>query len=382
MKKFLGAALLLSAITFAQPSPKLLHQEDFRYIGSFRLPAQVGSSTFDFGGTAMAYHSESLFAVGHPQQMQVAEVGIPVLSTGDPDSLKVARVIQPFTDITEGQLQFFNPGDPNGIHIGGLLPFQYRLYGTGFAYYDAGGTQKLSHFTSGLDFKVRGDFRGPVRVTAPMTGMVSGYLALVPPQWQRLLGGAMVSGQCCINIIGRTSWGPALFSLNPLAVGVSIPVPTTPLLYYPGNHPLDHWGIQSKLFNGSTQVKGVVIPTGSRSVLFFTRQGDGIFCYGEANSNLENVGNLGEPCFDLDDHDKGNHAWPYISQMLAYDVQDLIKVRSGVLKPWEPRPYAVWQLPHLYPAWNSPRGVAYDPATQRLFISQAGRIVNVFKISV
>jgi hypothetical protein len=91
-------------------------------------------------------------------------------------------------------------------------------------------------------------------------------------------------------------------------------------------------------------------------VLFFGSHGTGPYCYG-----------TGAECSDPINADLGNHAYPYVSQIWAYDVDDLIAVAEGDVEPWQPRP-AVWTMeaPLAFtPDWL---GTAYDPATQRIFV--------------
>src|SRR5205807_1920572 len=117
-------------------------------------------------------------------------------------------------------------------------------------------------------------------------GYTSGYLGLVPPAWRKRLGGPALTGQCCIPIISRTSYGPGVFAFNPAQLGRKHPVPARPLVYYTqSHHSLGPWNTdwdprRGTLFNGATAIKGVVFPRGSRSVLFFGTQGVGPFCYG------------------------------------------------------------------------------------------------------
>lgn len=361
---------------------RLLQPTDLVYQGAFRLPGgQIGSSTFDYGGYALTFNSarSSLFAVGI-NQGQVAEVSIPsALGSGNIDQLPVAKLLQTFTDVTEGRKPLAST-DPNGVGIGGLLPYQGKLYATVYTFY-AGDSQRLSHFVSGLDFTVQGDVQGPFRVQAPLTGMISGYFGLVPVAWQVSLGGPVLNGQCCINIISRTSYGPALFAINPTDIGITDPVPSTPLVYYPETNKLSNWGAKSTLFNGTTQIAGVVFPEGTRSVLLFGRHGLGDFCYGAGTTDIARKGFLVEPCYDPDNQDKGNHAFPYVGYVWTYDAQDLAAAKAGTKQPWEVKPYAVWELPQVYPGGNVLRGASYDPATGRIFVSQAGRVVHVYTIS-
>src|SRR6185436_6611985 len=109
-------------------------------------------------------------------------------------------------------------------------------------------------------------------------GYVSGYFGLVPAAWQTALGGPVLNGQCCLGIISRTSYGPALFAIDPTRLTASNPLPATPLVYYPQANPLAEWDSTNPYFNGTTEIRGVVFPEGTRSVLFFGRHGTGEFC--------------------------------------------------------------------------------------------------------
>ena len=79
---------------------------------------------------------------------------------------------------------------------------------------------------------------------------------------------------------------------------------------------------------------GLVFPAGTRSVLFFGKQGVGTFCYGPGTSNQALVGTIApgfvDPyCYDPVDDSKGTHAYPYIYQVWAYDANDLAAAKAG-----------------------------------------------------
>ena len=95
-------------------------------------------------------------------------------------------------------------------------------------------------------------------------------------------------------------------------------------------------------------------------MLFFGKHGMGSYCYGTGGSS-------GGDCLDPDDNSKGIHSYPYRSQVWAYDANDLIAVKNGQKQSYDVRPYAVWQLD---PSFVDMQGVAYDSATQRLYVSQ------------
>ena len=339
------------------PAGVLVRQGDLIYRGAFRLPSGLRAGGranlgFEDGGTAIGFNptNRSLFVVGHDWDQLVAEVGIPEIRTGALDGLRTAHMLQPLADATEGRLQAINPGDPNSKKIGGLLPFGHQLLISAYSDYDGAGTQVLSHFIRPISFATKGRVQGPFRVGTTSTGFVSGYMAIVPADWREPLGGPALAGNCCLSVIGRTSYGPAVSAFNPEDLGERNPVRASTLLSYPEAHQtLGAWNDTNAYFNGTSSVRGVVFPEGTRSVLFFGRHGLGAFCYGPGTSGEDQAGKPADGgvdryCFDPADGSKGVHAYPYAYYVWAYDAADLASVHAGRQRPWEIRPYAVWPM--------------------------------------
>ena len=350
------------------------------YVGAFRLPAPVSdTNTFAYGGTALAYDPvrNGLFAVGHDWYQLSAEVTIPrPVRDARLSALRRARFRQPFTDATGGLI---DATGQDGDKIGGQLVYRGRLYGSVYVYYDAAAQQVVSHWARPSTSLAAGAPRGLFQVGNLGAGVVSGYMALVPPAWHRLLGGPALTGNCCIPIISRTSFGPAAFAFDPARLRAGRRVPDVPLVYYPQQHPtLGAWDASWNpagriLFNGGTSIRGAVFPRGTRSLLFFGTQGTGTFCYGEGT---DQPGLAGTPtpdgttwCYDPDDSSKGTHAYPYVPEVWAYDASELAAVRRGRRRPWQVRPYATWRLRLPF---ASPRigGAAYDPVRGLIYLSQ------------
>lgn len=364
-------------------SAPLLYSENLNYEGSFKMPSGTfGGSKFSWAIPVAAYNSlnNSLFLVGHDQDQMVAEVSIPTpLVTTQAEDLPIATILQPFTDPSEGLMYTIDDGT---IVLGGLLVFNNKLYGTAYDFYDADNSTTLSHFSSSLDLSEQGDAEGMYQVGTEKAGYVSGFMTHIPPEWQTSFGGPAITGNCCISIISRSSYGPAAFVFDPATVGQQSPVPATPLMYYTYGNPLggtegvDQWGEASSVWNGSTQIRGVVFPKNSRSILFFGNQGTGTWCYG-----------TGSECNDPVVSSKGVHAYPYVPQVWAYDALDLLKVKNGEVSPWEIAPYQIWELSLPFPSENfkSKIGGTYDPATQRIFITEKREDdtlrVHVFKLN-
>ena len=141
------------------------------------------------------------------------------------------------------------------VKVGGLLPYQNQLFASVYIQGDIRGSQKFSHFVSSPTLTIAGDAAGPFELNRPDcnpltnanclgAGFFSGYFGRIPFEWQTALGGPVLNGQCCLNVIGRTSYGPALFAVDPTQLGVTTPLPAKPLVYYPPAHPLLEPGVE------------------------------------------------------------------------------------------------------------------------------------------
>src|SRR5258707_13873918 len=130
--------------------PNLLQPSDLRYLGAFRLPqnppeGEKWASRFGYGGTALAYNPKrnSLFLVGHDHHQLVAEVSIPdAVKKDSAKDLPLAKVLQPFADITGGLKE--------GSKLGGLLVGGDRLLWAFYVYYYAAAPAPTSHRVSPL----------------------------------------------------------------------------------------------------------------------------------------------------------------------------------------------------------------------------------------
>lgn len=397
---------------------KLIGFGDLEYSGAFRVPqGDYGSpqyTGFNYGGTGLTYNPEnnSLFLVGHSWHQLVAEISIPKeIISNNIEDLPTADMLQPFSDPTEGNRSNIGEGgasvDTSGTPLGGFLIWNNKLIGTIYGYYDAASVVRLSHFTSGLDLGQTGDFRGVYQVgqepEVPNPAFVDGYMAQIPLEWQRAFGGPALTGNCCLSIISRTSLGPSASVFNPSQIGQQSPVDATPVLGYPINHPtLGTYGDTNpeSLYNGSMAIKGMVFPKGSGSVLFFGRRGKGEFCYGEGVSDPTLHNTNCDPqyptvlcCYDPVNGSKGGHSYPYVYLVLAYKAEDLLQVKNGNKNMWEIFPYGVWELSFPF-ANDNPQilGAAYDPVSQKIYISQGGGdrpgccghlpLIHVYRVNV
>ena len=361
-----------------------VQQGNLVYQGAFLVPrGSTTQTSFSYGGTALAYNSarKSLFMVGHDWHQRSAEISIPtIINSTSLGSLNTASLLQSFADATEGKLNQINPNDPNSKKVGGQLVYNNKLYISGYSYYDGASTQASSHFARPVSLSTTGQVAGPVRVGSQYPGFVSGYMTQIPSEWQSLFGGPALTGNCCLAIVSVQSSGPAASVFNPGNVGASNPVPATPVVGYPYSHPLGDWGSTNPYFNGTTQITGIVFPSGTRSVLFFGRHGVGTFCYG-----------TGTECNDPADNAKGTHAYPYKYQVWAYDANDLVAVKNGTKQQWEVRPYAMWNFNLPFEKTNDYHklgGAAYEPSTGLIYVAQGcadtdcNPIVHAFRVNI
>lgn len=373
-----AVALLIFAglgLTVDPTSLRRLEFADLKYAGAFRLPsADRNGDNFSAGGGPLAFNParKSLFAGA--RSGRVAEVTVPDTAPRKSIAeLPMAEYLQPLADPTEGRI---HEVATEGAALAGLLVHDGRLYGTGVIYYDAGNTQAVSHFSRPLTLTERGASAMRRVGERGRTGLVAGYLALVPPEWQSRLGGPALTGQCCVPIVSRTSWGPAAFSWDPAALQRAQDVDAHALVYYTSDHPtLGPWDGSNPTYGGTIQMGGLAVIAGTRTALFVGRNGLGPFCYGNGTGDqalAKTTGRDGERyCYDPTSSDKGQHAYPYRYQMWAYDLNDWAAVRAGHREPWSVKPYGVWpfELPFPEPGVRV-GGVAYDAAGQRLFVSQ------------
>jgi hypothetical protein len=358
----------------APPDLPRVQQADLEYVGAFLLPeGTYGSSRFGYGGAAPAYYKdgsgrETMFMEGHAwYKGNAAQILIPpIVNSRNLGDLHRATVLQPFDDITDGEL-----GGRDGDGLGSLWVDDGELVVSSYVYYDADGGQERFIGRSGLDLSEPDDFRGFYPPAGVNPGRLGRYVTTIPAEWRTLFGGPALNGACCLSIIGRTNSGPGVSVFDFDDVGTRSPVPFTQVLGYPLEHPVrfgDDVGDcagQSDVFNCTTNIVGMAFPAHRRSVLFFGRQGIGPNCY--------KCNGCGGYC-----------APPYVSQVWAYDANDLLAVKNGSREPWEVEPYALWRPDFELNAGSVDfAGGTFDPATSRVFLVEANGedpIVHVLRI--
>ncbi len=384
------AALIVGVVTTSalaqtpQQQP-LVQAGNLAYKGKFFLPTTDGTGRgaaeggLTWGGPAMGMgpDGQSLYFGCHDWGNRIARVKIPALGA-------IGGIAEPCAAIAN--LPNINPGDPNSKKLGGSLWWNGRLTVSAYSYYDGNGTAVASHF---IGTTVANE-SGPHRVGPLNPGLVGGYMGVIPQEWRALLGGPALTGQCCIAVIARSSFGPSASVFNPDDIGKVSPVPSTMVVGYPELHQtFGPWNVPNPYFTGVTRVGGIAFPAGTRTLLFIGRHGS-TFCYGTGTATQSLAGKPDGQgnvyCYDPVDLSKGSHGYPYRHQVWAYDANDLVAVKKGTKQPWDVKPYAVWTLTEMNNNGSANlRSATYDPATRRLYAVEdngdAMPAVHVYEIT-
>lgn len=388
----------------------LLQEHHLIYEGAFRVPrGNLGGEseypqTLARGGAGLTYNptNNSLIMISRPTEALAVEISIPIpLSLDNISELNTATLVQSPGDIADSQWAFLgiNHEPLSGPVPAGLLVYHDKIIGSAHIYYDGSNQAARSHFKASIDWTTNGSqFSGMHRIglhpTNPIAnngGFVGGYMAHIPSSWQTLFGYPALTGQGSLGIVSRTSYGPSAWGFDPNNLGIIDPTPATFLVGYPEGHTTLGMGDVSLYYNRVTELRGLVFPENSDSIIFFGRHGlgmtgEGDICYGSGTDDLslhgtpDGQGNI--YCYDPVDGSKGVHGYPYISQAWFYNANDLLDVKNGLKEPWEVLPYARWEINLPFPtASGRIVGAAYDPSSQRIFLAQhqADNITNVYE---
>jgi hypothetical protein len=338
---------MMSALSYAaDPTQQpLLSASDITYIGSFALPRPgtgESSQSFDYGGMGLAVSEDgnSLYVGGHVYNQSLGRVSIPNPIGGTASLIQAPKSV-PGSVGSSG----------TSTELAGALVYNGRLIVQKRIPYDNSGSGP-THAVGNLNISGFSSFSRMSNLNSAQFG--NGYMGIIPPEWRSLLGGPAFAGNSVMSINSLCSNGPSFYVFNPDNVG-SGSIPSIPLMYFPLSNPLANPGSTNDLFSRADQYNaGIVFPSGTRSVLFWSRHG------------------YGRPTYKQDDGcggGQGEGARPYRRQITAFDANDLLAVKNGKKSPYSIRPYAWWTVPGPSDSCGkfSYSGLAYDPISRRVF---------------
>lgn len=380
-KSFLAVSLTFVALVFASTSlraepARKVEIRDLVYKGGFRLPlGTYGESSIAWsnGTFALSPGGDSIYVVGHVNDHAVAEFRIPELVNSQSlNELRMASApMQGFTKV----LSKATGGNPESLNtITGLFFYDGKLVVNAIDYYDGGADNRdttlvIESPQNLASSRVSGFFELSCAATC------SGWISKIPVEWQQTLGGTHIAGYASnYSIISRFSVGPSAFVIDPSeliaktsAASSSVVDPVVKAfarMFFPLAHPLHpdiyNVSLQNELWTElSMAVYGFIVP-GTSTYLTIGNSGGQ---YGGIGYKLSGCGGY---CAQ-DSQDYYNYIW-------LWDVNDLVKVKSGLLQPYEIRPYAYGKLET--PFQNGQHGLImgadYDDRTKLLYLLLRG----------
>jgi len=378
-------------VTGNAPEYSLLSQDDFVYLGAFRLPGEEERPlTFDYGGNAMTFNPSgnpgdgsglpgSLFISGHdrlaydelPDGGQIAEIGIPLpVISHNLEDLPYASLLQDFHNVAEGyfigmdeiprmgMLYLDAPATGARIHLAWSQHLQMEALAT-HAWFNPDLENPDLHGTWFID-----DIH-PYSLTS--------YMLEIPTEWAQACCGGQVIGTGRYRDGGQGGMGPSLISYLPWTDAAGSPaangahLPATTLLLYANAAETDNIEMSLNEYQHADEWEGaawITKPSGASAVLFAGTKGTGSkYWYGFLNPegtdlpcvDQSHVGEFpvcrladGSLCPEEDMTECNNHTsqrgwWStrFDAQFILYDPGDLLGVASGELESWEPQPYTV-----------------------------------------
>ncbi|NTS78279.1 hypothetical protein HR060_15615 [Catenovulum sp. SM1970] len=375
----------------------LVDIDNFEYEGGFRLSAakmlEGGDqySTVDFSYGAMTYNPDnnSIFMAGQPTHGGIVEFPVPeIVQSTDVSDFNVSETpLQPY-------FRFYTQGDAASIELTGISTY-FRITGISkvgrslivsyINWYDANGSETdTSIVIKDADDLANSEILGPYQIQG--AAHASGWITPIPAEWKSILGGSYIVGnQAYAAISSRLSVGPSAFAFYPLTDMVTKqpgPVPTTPLLDFPLGNMLH----DTKIYSMPSDRENILANTDRKNMLWTNKSGAAIgfilpgsrsyITIGKSGGHFSGIGYkvpqknsgtdtpCGGPC-SFDARDNYSYYW-------LWDVADLMKVKYGIMQPYDVRPYSYGIFDVPVDSQIQVSSGAYDPVSKRLFLSFKG----------
>ncbi len=334
------------------------------YKGAFRLPEGSRGTDWTYSGAAMTCNPSgdragtsdgyegSLFATGHPYQMYVSEINIPVpviSSSKNVNELNTATTIQIFHDVREGLFSESDGFDQAFLRVGMEYLPQQGEQTTDKLYFCWG--QHLQEGQTGpshtwCELNLSGpQIAGPWAIAGRENYTTNDYMFAIPESWASINtpGKLLATGR--FRDGGQGGQGPSIYAIgpwnqgNPPSAGTeleNIPLLQYETAYTSGGHTMSNYH-QSDEWNG-----GAWLTSGGRSaVIFVGTKGTGSCWYGFADGTVW----PDEPPYPPEG--EGERGWwstGFKGQIMFYNPSDLASVAKKTIEPYEPQPYAVLDI--------------------------------------
>jgi len=367
----------------------LIQPEDLIYQGAFRLPEGSNETSWEWGGTAVAYYHKgdpegpddeypgSIFATGHEWEQQISEISIPVpviSENKNVEDLNTAIALQDFHDIRRdlfGYLELPRVGlEYLPKHGGQTTDKLYYCWGQHMQEGDDGS----SHGWFELDLSDP-QRQGPWIISGQIKYTTTDYIFAIDESWASINtpGKLLATGR--FRDGGQGAQGPSLIAYGPWNEG-NPPAPNAslsniPLLLYSSVYD-DAEGVYAmENYHHSDEWSGGAWLTysGKSSVIFIGIKGLGSCWYGFYD------GTVWPEELPYPEEGPGERGWwsdEFVAQIVFYNPEDLAKVARGEIESYEPQPYATLniddilynipenELRHLGAvSYDSERGIIY-----------------------
>ncbi|EHJ05138.1 hypothetical protein [Marinobacter manganoxydans] len=379
-------AVLLPLTGIAGAQEKIFSINDLVYEGASRIPVSTyGESRMGFANGTFLIDSarNSLFVIGHSQHMAIAEFAIEGFSRSENlAELPMVRNVQPFSRILD-RVPSENVDSINTIT--GMHKIDGGIWVNAAQFYDGNADNTdTSFFLEDLNNLGTSEIDGYFKLEPKVKS--AGWVTEIPTPLQESLGGDLIFGFASnLPINGRNSMGPSAFSVskeNLLNSKSGDVIETNELLSFSIDNQLhpDHYNksLSNDLWTEvSSAYTGFIVPGTNTYAVF-----------GNSGGHESGIGYK----ITQDDGRLCGGACPYISSDIynhywLWDVEDFVKVKQGLVAPYDVRPYeyGTLELPfEIQAAFTKPRvmiAAYYDYENQDLYfmLGEADSLQNQYE---
>ncbi len=362
----------------------LLTISDFEYQGGFRVSSDkygdTAGSTADYsrGVIALNPKNASMFISGHTSEQGVGEFKVPAITNSrDISTFAVGNeVLQNFYAFHETSR--VDTGIESFFRLTGMQLIGSKLVVNYISWYNADGLEADTTVVFQDASKLGStDIVGSFQMEG--SAHSSGWMTPIPDYLQETLGGTHISGYSGGSIASRLSIGPSGWVVTPekglldkytggsFAAIPLLDFPITNMLYdkavygdsYDSSDDISYnVDLRNKLWTAVSEAAYGFIVEGTDT--YVTIGSSGGHEFGMGYKITQDDGTLcGGPCTKVAS-DVYNYMW-------LWRVSDLVKVKNGLLEPYDVRPYAHGEFDTII---TSPiTGAAFDFTTNSLYVA-------------